>query len=99
MCKCSLCSSYFILLDSLNMSSFNMVNRRNANVKSVVEKCAANRLYSGHVLSKKKVPPKPQDSRNPVEKNPWTKRSEGKKVEEAVVVEKVSEVEYSAGEE
>ena len=76
-----------------------MITRRNANAKSVVEKVTAKRLYSGHVLPKEKVPPKPQDSRNRVEKNPWTKRSEGKKVEEAVVVEKVSEVEYSAGEE
>ena len=47
MCNCSLFRSYFILFNSLNMSSVNMMLRRNANGKSgVVEKLASKRSFN-----------------------------------------------------
>ena len=96
MYKCSLFRSYFILFNSLNMSSMNMLLRRKTSAKvGVVEKLAAKWPFSGHELPKEKVPPNPQDNRQ----NPWITRAEDKKVKEAVVVEKLSEEGYSAGEE
>ena len=71
-----------------------MVLRRKTNAKvMVVDKLATKRLYSGHALPKEKEPPKPQ------EQNPWAKRREGKKVQDAVVAEKGLEEDCSAGEE
>ena len=73
MCKCSLISSYFVLFNSLNMSSNNMLLCRKTNAKfGVVERLAVKRAFSGRELPKEKVPPKPQDSRQ----NPWITRAE-----------------------
>ena len=51
-CNCSLCSSYSLLFNSLNMSSNNMLLRRKTNAKEVVvDKLATKRLYRFSLLS------------------------------------------------